>query len=329
MKTIFSSKLGKLLFSFSISLALLAWLAYSINWQQLGQQISQINYFLLIPAALALLAHMFVRAVRWRIFLPDEGKISNLTLFDSIMVGAFATFVLPLRAGEFVRPAMLSLRSKYSFSTCFVSVVIERFFDLSVVLIGFGVMLYLIPGIDPRLRQVAISFSVLAFGIMLFMLLGSLFPKQIESLIHWIAGFLPPRFANLIKGFLIDFLQGARVLNSPIKLLKATIASLLVWLTNFLCFYAFMFIFNMVPSFAAATSTAIILALAVALPSAPGFLGVYQAGCLAGFALFGYSEAQAAAYSLVTHALQYVVFISYGLIILFKYEISLADLRRS
>ena len=77
---------------------------------------------------------------------PRQGEQVPLRrLFDAFMVGVFATFLLPFRAGEFVRPYYLKRYSHYSFLTCFVSVVVERFFDLATVLLGFAVMLVYVP----------------------------------------------------------------------------------------------------------------------------------------------------------------------------------------
>ena len=74
------------------------------------------------------------------------------------------------------------------------------------------------------------------------------------------------------------------------------------------------------------TTIAVLVALAVAAPSAPGFIGVYQTGCIAGFAIFGLNKELAIAYSLVTHITQYIGIVSYGVYLLFKYQMKLGEM---
>lgn len=71
----------------------------------------------------------------------------------------------------------------------------------------------------------------------------------------------------------------------------------------------------------------VLVALAVAAPSAPGFIGVYQVAAVACFALFGLSAEKATAYSLLSHAQQYVLYSVIGVTILLKRGLSLRALR--
>ena len=71
----------------------------------------------------------------------------------------------------------------------------------------------------------------------------------------------------------------------------------------------------------------VMTALAVAAPSAPGFIGVYQAGCVAALALFGISKEIGIAFSLVTHAYQFVIIVGLGVISLARNGLGLGDLQ--
>jgi hypothetical protein len=103
--------------------------------------------------------------------------------------------------------------------------------------------------------------------------------------------------------------------------------SALVWISSYLLSWGYLWLFGIEGSVSFAVAIGVIIALAVAAPSAPGFIGVYQTACLAAFALFAYSEETAIAYSLVSHAHQYVAFVAYGIWVMFKYNLSFRELR--
>jgi uncharacterized membrane protein YbhN (UPF0104 family) len=73
----------------------------------------------------------------------------------------------------------------------------------------------------------------------------------------------------------------------------------------------------------------VFVALAVAAPSVPGFLGVFQLGCVAAFKLFSYPAAAAQVYSIVTHGLTYLFIVGTGTIILMSRNLNLLELKRA
>jgi hypothetical protein len=71
----------------------------------------------------------------------------------------------------------------------------------------------------------------------------------------------------------------------------------------------------------------LMIALAVAAPSAPGFIGTFQAGCLVALTVIsGYSREFAMAYSVVTHVLQMTLVLGAGFVVLHLRGLRLAQL---
>ena len=68
-----------------------------------------------------------------------------------------------------------------------------------------------------------------------------------------------------------------------------------------------------------------IIAIAVSVPSAPGFIGSYQLGCVLALGMFGVDESAALAFSLVLHMTQFVAVIGAGLYSLWKEGMSFSD----
>jgi len=320
----------RLAVSFGVSGALVAWLIWAIEWSAVWSALQTVHYGYLVPATVVLVVHFWLRALRWRYLLPPPARPDDAglqRLFDSILVGAFATFVLPLRAGEFVRPLLLARTTTYSFGTAFASVVIERFFDLAMVLVCFGLMLRYVVGLPPWVEYGAGALTVLAGGLSLFLVIGSLAPERVRSLVGVCLRPLPRLLGEPLRRFVEGLLSGTAVLRSPWRLSIIVGLTVTVWVTSFAVSGICLWLFDIPATPAFVVAIGVIIALAVAAPSAPGFIGVFQTACVAAFALFGFSREQAMAYSIISHAHQFVIFVGYGVWLMFKYNLSFAELR--
>lgn len=317
----------KSLIGILISLLLIIALIFSVKWSDVWVEMGRMSLWPLLPALALVIAQYWARALRWRLLLPGETKIKSKALFDAIMVGSLANFVLPLRAGEFIRPFLLTRYTSISFSTSLVSVIVERFFDLALVLGLFGIMAYLIPELPTEVIIGATGLSSLAICILIIMVLGSFMEKQLLSVVDYFTDRLPSKLKLPIRKFSKDFLHGASVLKTPTRVVNVILMTVLVWALilglNWISFW----LFEIAPSANAVLALTVIIALSVAAPSAPGFIGVYQWACVAAFALFDYPNEKAVAFSIITHIFNFVLFIILGGLILWRDGVSLSDLK--
>jgi uncharacterized protein (TIRG00374 family) len=311
-----------------VSAILIGLVAFFADWGDVMQALQGLEYIYLVPILILYVVHFVLRALRWNYLLPGD-PVRIRTLFDSIMIGNFASFILPLRAGEFIRPFMLSKESEYKFSIGFISVVVERFFDLIAVLFTFAVLVVVVEQMPDEVFLGAWALGGLAFAIFLFMVVGSFLPGAVLKLVKFFTQFLPSGLGDALFKLSSDLLEGAAVLKDPRRSIMVVFYTGIVWGTCYLSFYLFFLLFHLPASWEFATTLAVITALAVAMPSAPGFVGVYQTACMLTFPLFGVDASVGLAYSLVSHALQYVLFIGYGVYILYDRGMSFADLRVS
>ena len=193
--SLFRSRRFHTLLGFAVSVALLGWMFLAIDWSGVGQELERFQWWALLPCVALLFLHFYLRALRWRYLLPGTHQVSLKHLFDSIIIGCLATFLLPLRAGEIIRPFMLTRYSRYSFSTGFVSVVVERFFDLAVVLGFFALVAWLIPSMPEWVHAGAVVLSTIAIGIFVLMSVATLFPGVIRGIASKLLGFIPGAIA--------------------------------------------------------------------------------------------------------------------------------------
>ncbi|NLF26105.1 MAG: flippase-like domain-containing protein [Deltaproteobacteria bacterium] len=328
-KRALQSKWFHTLLGLLVSLGLVVWIAQVVDWGEVGNHMVGFDYWYFVPVLLLWFVHFSLRALRWRYLLESGREIPLIKLFDGIMLGNFGNYVLPLRAGEFIRPLLVSRDSHQSFVSCFVSVVIERFFDLVMVLISFGVMVFYLPAMDQMVYQGAAGLSVLAAAIFLFIVLSILLPTELQRLVDFCLRPWPAVVAVPARKFLVDFLSGSRVLRNKVNFWNVTLLSILIWAVNFLIYYVWCLGFGMQADMWYGVALTVILALAVAAPSAPGFAGVYEAGCIVAFRLFDVGASLATSYALITHVFQYAFILAYGGWILFKYGLKFKELRRS
>jgi uncharacterized membrane protein YbhN (UPF0104 family) len=131
-----------------------------------------------------------------------------------------------------------------------------------------------------------------------------------------------------VVSFSSDLLKGAAVIKSPKRLAIILGLTVCVWLTAYLQFQALLFIFPHDRSFLLSVALGVFVALAIALPTTPGFVGAFQVGCVEAARFFAYPVSAAQVYSLVVHGLTYVVFIVIGVWLLNIHNLNLFQLRK-
>jgi uncharacterized membrane protein YbhN (UPF0104 family) len=151
--------------------------------------------------------------------------------------------------------------------------------------------------------------------------------KLVLDLFRRLLRLLPARLHGPLENFATGFLQALSVLDSPGAFVRATAFSLYIWsligVTNALGLLAFDL---PVPLFFGAIAITPIVSLAVSVPSAPGFIGAYQLGCILALAIFGVNESRAIAYSIVMNLTTFVACTSAGMYSLWSEGLSFQDM---
>lgn len=309
-----------------------------VEFDKLSAAFANVSWWPLIPLVLMWFVHYILRALRWRYLLPDrqivdnqvgerEGVVPLRPLFDSIILGTLASFILPFRLGEFIRPLILTRWSNYSFASAFASVVIERFFDLAAVLLSLACIVPLLPDLPNEAKLVAFSFGGLALALLVFMVGSCLAPNLVRRVVEVCTRLFPRGLRQFTITFCDDLLKGTEVVATVPRLSAIIILTVLVWASCYAQFYIQYMMFPEPYSVLLAVTTGVLVALAVAAPSTPGFVGVFQAGCVAAAALMQYPIPTAQAYSLLVHLMVYLLIVGVGFILLMVHGLSLGELR--
>ena len=294
----------RVVLGFGITTVLLWWVLKDVPLGTVWTEIRGADFWLLgLAVAIGYTNYLF-RAMRWGLLLrPICSGTSLGSRFAAMNIGFMATNLIPLRVGEFVRPYALSRMEPVSVSGAFGSLVVERFLD-SLTIAALLFVAIAAPGFPENpvvwgaSLGVWIRLFLVALGVLLFfMVLLLLFPRPLVRSVEKVARFLPKKLARLVVDVLEAFLDGLTVLRSPALLIQAIAWSVWIWLFQSLSFWVAFMAFGIHVGLDVALFLNGTVALAVAAPAAPGFLGTFQLGVTGGLGVYGVSEAAAVAVS--------------------------------
>jgi uncharacterized protein (TIRG00374 family) len=298
----------RVILGFAITAFLLWWVLRDVSLVEVWAAARSVHFGLLALAVAIGYVNYVFRSVRWGVLLhPICSQTSLGSRFAAMNIGFMATNLIPLRVGEFVRPYALSRMEPVSVSGAFGSLVVERFLDsLTIAALLFIAMA--IPGFpdNPVVWGASLGILIRGFlvflGVLLFFMVFLLvFPRPVVKVVERAAGFLPDKAARFVVDVMEAFLEGLKVLQRPALLVSAVLWSLWIWLVQSLSFWVAFRAFGLHFGFDVALFVNGTVALAVAVPAAPGFVGTFQTGVVGGLGVYGASGASAVALSLIFH----------------------------
>lgn len=150
---------------------------------------------------------------------------------------------------------------------------------------------------------VLVFFGVFAI-VSLFLL--SIYPEKASAVFEKFIFFFPHHLKDKLINFLRSFISGLQVLDNKKQLLWIGILSLIIWFSNAASVYVLCYSFNIGLSYTGACFIIVCLALAVALPQAPGFIGVFHIATQKSLAIFGVGLSSAQSYAIILWALSVI-----------------------
>jgi uncharacterized protein (TIRG00374 family) len=297
------------------------------EWSSVREAFARVQYVYVVPLALLSLASILVRCQRWRLLLRPIADVPMLPLVSATSIGFFCNMVLPLRVGEVIRPVLLARRCRLPASSVLGSVLLERLLDMVTVLLFLAVVIALVP-VSDTIRRSGIVFVVIAIaGVVLVVALQRRHPRALR-LVSGILGQLPGGVRTRAEEALHGFIEGLQSLGGGAALLRIALYSVYLWGVIAAVFaLGFVACGLPVPPFRGSLALVTIVAGAVSAPSAPGFIGTFQAGCVVALALFGITRADAIPYSFVIWAVQWLTQIVLGVVFLLRENISFRDIQ--
>lgn len=299
---------SRILYS-TIALALAAVLLYfslrGIDWHKVWTTLAGADIrFIVILAALTTFS-LILRSLRWRVLLRAGAPVDFPTAFWAMSACYFGNNFLPARAGELVRTFIVSRRTGLSKTFVLTTALSERLSDaIALVVIGSAVLIGL-PVRPGWFAHAAKPFAVVGLvGVAAFAVL-----PWLESLWKGLLDRIPLK--DGVRGKLVAILDhiltGIRAFHNTGRLSRFAGFTICIWFSDALGTIAGMHALGFHCSLAVAFLLLAGLGLGSALPSTPGYVGIYQFVAVSVLTPFGFSRAGAIAYILLAQAVQYVL----------------------
>jgi uncharacterized protein (TIRG00374 family) len=285
------------------------WLALrGLHLDQFWGTVQSANYWWLIPGVGVYFIGVWVRAWRWHYLLGPIKKIPTKTMFPITTIGYMGNNIYPARAGEVLRAVILKRKEGVPVSASLATIIVERIFDgvvmLAFVFVNLPELAKLTgsSGFVGNIQQVAVIGTGVFLGALGVFLLAAMFPQVTAKIGTWvIERFMPQRLREKITGIMHKFLDGLASLRSPFNVLMVFFTSVIIWLLETGKYWFVMHAFSFEVSFFALMLMNGIVNLVTTIPSAPGYIGTFDASGIAVLAAYNVDQATAAGYTLTLH----------------------------
>ena len=280
----------------------------NLHLADVWQAMKTAKYWWLVPGVAVYILGVWVRTWRWHYLLRPLKKIHTPPMFPIVCIGYMGNNIYPARAGEVLRAVILTQLEGVSVSASLATIIVERVFD-AVVMLGF--VFFSLPqltGLDSAsgfigsIRELSIIGAIVFAVALAGFFLAAMFPQTADKTSSWfIDRLVPRRFREPVRSFTLRFIGGLESLRSPLDAVMILFTTVLIWLLETGKYWFVMHAFPFEVSFFALMLMNGIVNLSTTLPSAPGYIGTFDAPGIAVLTAYHVAPEVAAGYTLVLH----------------------------
>jgi glycosyltransferase 2 family protein len=285
------------------------WLLRRVDHAGIVEQVRRVSWGVWLAAAVTYLLGFLPRALRWHLMLKPVSLVCLRKLAHAIVLGYAGNNVLPFRLGEVIRAVAFERLSGVSAATGLASVVIERLLD------GITIVLVLLVTVALAHRDLLGSASMRpiflgAVALTFIGLVGLVCAIWFGDRFVRFAGRRWPRVQELLARVNAGF----RFLRDPRILAGVLVTSLLVWSIEGAMFVIFAAALHLPSPLLAGYLALSVVNLGILIPSAPGYIGVFQVASVIALGVLGNDAAAGLAFGILVHSAQFLPLTLLGLI---------------
>lgn len=310
----------------ALSLLFLGLAFRNVEWPGVWASWRAARLDLLLLGTGLLVGSWWVAAVRWRVLLSVVEGLRVRDTFAYITIGYLANTVLPLRLGDLVRASLIGRRENAGISRSLGSIAIERLMDV-LMLVGLTLALMLVLEIPAPIQAGLAGMAAVALVGLAGLIAISLNRFRLPRLTAWLARIMPRRIADRALTLLGNFSSGADALHGWASLLAIVLLSALIWAVAGLAALAWVEAFHLDVPWYAGFFVLVMVNLGSAIPSSPGYIGVYHYLAMLALSLWTPDRNAALAYAIGTHALNMLANVGFGSYFLTREGMSLRSLK--
>jgi glycosyltransferase 2 family protein len=309
---------------FVISIVLLILAMKGIEFHEIWTTIKKTNPLMALVPLFFIGCAVSFSSLKWSIIIGQNTRFKEA--FIAYLIGLFANNVLPARLGEVARGYVISKKKDCSFTYSLASVALDRFFDLTGLLLL--TLLFFPRGSLPHKVSEAlyVIFGFLLFCIFLIIVLSR------ESF----ANRLSARFMKIEKSFLshfakriIEVQENLKRINSPLTIICLILLAASAWLCMSLALYFVILALGIHSvSFLVIPFVCALLNFGISIPSSPGYVGVYQFLLVYLLSIFGVAKHEGFTISVLYHASWYIPYTVVGFIFSLQEHLKVRDISK-
>lgn len=311
--TIASKRIWRLVAGTLLSLGLL-WLASrGVSWVGVADALGSARWGLIAVGLGCVLLATLLRAWCWRrLLVATTVPLTFFQVWKILLIGQFLNICVPARAGDVARIYLLGGAAEMSKTGAATSLVLEKFFDATTLLLLLGPVSLLVDlpaSLVGVRRGVAVAALLLPLAVIVLAWRGTALVELLERRTDADGGVI----ATLARSAR-TIVQSLAVLSRWQDLAVLQVAYLGVWFALVGVNYAVLLALDLASADAvlAAFVVMIVLQVGTAVPSTPGKIGVFQYLAVLALAPFGVAREPALTYGVLLHVTGFAPLVALG-----------------
>ena len=309
-----------------IAVILLVLAIRGVSWTEMIATVSRSDPAILLLVIALTTINLFFRGIRWGILISGEKRLQPMTMFWATADGYLGNALLPARAGELIRSAIVGIKTGIGTTFVFATALTERIVDAGVLVLIGMILLPSVSGIPDSIPAALRIMAVVGAIGLLVILAFPFLEKYIRKILVKLP--IPEEWKEKLDGILGRFVLGTRAFVNPVRAAGFLGMTPIIWLLDGFITVEIAKALSLSLSLTQALLLMVALGLASALPSTPGYVGIYQFVATTVLPVFGMTKSEALTFILCYQALGVIVYLFWGLISLPVLNIKPSDLRR-
>lgn len=289
-------------------------LLQQVPLSQLGDALGHASPLPILGIAATIVLALLPRAARWGVYFLPRRSPPFGPLFSTLSISYMASTLLPFRAGELIRAVFLGQREAVPVAEVVGTIVLEKLFDFLAVGVILAALLLTTP--LPPEALVAVRFVAAAilggFGVVVAL---ALWREPTLRLFGRVDARLPVAVTRRLslRRAATQFASGTDCLRSP-RLWVAILGwTALAWVLALVTVWLGGQALGIPLGLAQVAFLVAVTSTGQAVPSSPGYVGVYHAAAVLALTALGIDTTSALAIAVVTHAFTYGTLVVTGL----------------
>ncbi|MGD0232195.1 MAG: lysylphosphatidylglycerol synthase transmembrane domain-containing protein [Syntrophorhabdales bacterium] len=311
------------IFGFTVSIVLLYLSMRGIEFRKIWSILRQINPFL-VPLPLVFIAcAICLSAFRWSKVAGSSVRFRDT--FTALLIGMFVNNVLPARLGEVARGYVLSHKTKLSFTYSFSTVLLDRFFDLTGLLL-MTLLFFPRASLPPRVSQgIYVVIGVVVFCVLMIILMSRQgFANHLAKGFTAVERSFLSRFARRI----IEVQENLSRIGSPLTIVFFVIISFCIWFSMSMALWVVTVALGVPVNIRYVPFVCALLNVGISVPSSPGYVGLYQFLLVYLLSIFGVPKYEGFTISVLYHASWYIPYSIVGFALLLREHLRIRDIQK-